>query len=464
MTAVDAAMRASFAREIVETGRWYPIHYYDVPYVDHPPLHVWMIALSFKVFGINDFAALFPCRFYSFALAFLIFFMVLQQGFRPVTALFSAFILCTTRDYLFITHRGGIEPLFTLWCFLGFFLLLKKKLNPLSSFLAGVCVMAAALTKGPPALWPLVFFPLMIFLRKDSPRLEALGAFFLSIGVGTFLWWYWVKTTHLEWYWLQYWREQVLFSAIKGRETHGLDLFFFVKILFKYYWPWVPFLFFAMWQILSWKRSRLQGLKQAEKQIAFLVLLFIFGLGFLAGFSIAKFKFWYYIAPAYPAFAGVIAGALEIYALTLQRKTNFYSRLLTSSQTPKAILAVFCVWIVIATVFPIPLSHDRMPEIAAFKNTVRHSGISGPIWYVNHTEDYNLFRTLGHWHFHRNVIKVENSEIESWQKNLRGPAWILTRYQSPLSCTQKWCRESVPLLHEGKSWLRIYQPERMKKD
>ena len=55
------ARYAEIARIMVETGDWItPWFDYGVPFWGKPPLSFWITAASFKVFGINEFAARFP--------------------------------------------------------------------------------------------------------------------------------------------------------------------------------------------------------------------------------------------------------------------------------------------------------------------------------------------------------------------------------------------------------------------
>lgn len=52
---------AEIARKMLELNDWItPWFGYEVPFWGKPPLSFWVTALSFKLFGINEFAARFP--------------------------------------------------------------------------------------------------------------------------------------------------------------------------------------------------------------------------------------------------------------------------------------------------------------------------------------------------------------------------------------------------------------------
>ena len=54
----DDASYADIAKNIVKTGDWLHLRWLGgATFLEKPPLHLWMIAASFKIFGQNEFAA-----------------------------------------------------------------------------------------------------------------------------------------------------------------------------------------------------------------------------------------------------------------------------------------------------------------------------------------------------------------------------------------------------------------------
>lgn len=56
----DEGRYAEIAREMVETGDWVVPHIWNVPHLDKPPMTYWLVALSLKTFGINEWAVRLP--------------------------------------------------------------------------------------------------------------------------------------------------------------------------------------------------------------------------------------------------------------------------------------------------------------------------------------------------------------------------------------------------------------------
>ena len=62
MDDVDA-VQAQIARNMLSSGDWVTAHLDGVAYLEKPPLVYWAMAISFKIFGINDWAARIPVAF-----------------------------------------------------------------------------------------------------------------------------------------------------------------------------------------------------------------------------------------------------------------------------------------------------------------------------------------------------------------------------------------------------------------
>src|SRR5260370_20482181 len=61
MDDVDA-VQAQIARNMLSSGDWVTARLDGVAYLQKPPLIYWVIADSYKVFGVHDWAALIPIR------------------------------------------------------------------------------------------------------------------------------------------------------------------------------------------------------------------------------------------------------------------------------------------------------------------------------------------------------------------------------------------------------------------
>jgi len=67
MDDVDA-VQAQIARNMLKSGDWVTAHLDGVPYLEKPPLFYWMIAVSYKIFGVHDWSARIPVALSAIAL------------------------------------------------------------------------------------------------------------------------------------------------------------------------------------------------------------------------------------------------------------------------------------------------------------------------------------------------------------------------------------------------------------
>jgi len=67
MDDVDA-VQAQIARNMLQSGDWVTAHLDGVPYLEKAPLLYWSIALSYKIFGVHDWAARIPIALSAIAL------------------------------------------------------------------------------------------------------------------------------------------------------------------------------------------------------------------------------------------------------------------------------------------------------------------------------------------------------------------------------------------------------------
>ena len=65
------AVQAQIARNMMQSGDWVTAHLDGIPYLEKAPLIYWMIAVSFKVFGVHDWAARIPIALSAVALCWL---------------------------------------------------------------------------------------------------------------------------------------------------------------------------------------------------------------------------------------------------------------------------------------------------------------------------------------------------------------------------------------------------------
>ena len=159
VTEWDEALYATSAAETVRHGNWIgttldgTLDYYNTK----PPLNIWLIAGSFKTFGIG----LFSLRIASAAAAWSTVLVLLLWGrraFGAATALFAGLVLSATYGFIHV-HSGrtaNTDALFTLLVLLIVVSLWTGRARPWRLTWLGPILAAAFLVRGMAVLMPLI--------------------------------------------------------------------------------------------------------------------------------------------------------------------------------------------------------------------------------------------------------------------------------------------------------------------
>jgi 4-amino-4-deoxy-L-arabinose transferase-like glycosyltransferase len=108
----DYMRYAEVAREILESGDWVLMHLNGEIYVDKPPLHFWLIAGSYKLFGVNPFAARLPSSLAAIGFVLLAFFFVKRRFGSTRMAFMAAVMLLSAYDFMWWARRTRLDMMF----------------------------------------------------------------------------------------------------------------------------------------------------------------------------------------------------------------------------------------------------------------------------------------------------------------------------------------------------------------
>ncbi|WP_081720435.1 glycosyltransferase family 39 protein [Sediminibacterium sp. C3] len=150
---LDEAKNAQCAAEMLEKSNWIVPTFNSELRTDKPPLHYFFMMLSYKIFGINAFAA----RFFS-AIAGLgticVTYFYTKKYINKKIAFFSVLVLVTSTHFLFEFRLSVPDPYLIFFITLGFFSFFawldEKKTSQL--YLGAFALGMATLAKGPIAL------------------------------------------------------------------------------------------------------------------------------------------------------------------------------------------------------------------------------------------------------------------------------------------------------------------------
>lgn len=184
----DEANFAEIAREMLVTREFFKVQIDYQPFYEKPPLFAWVQAISFKVFGLNEFAARFP----NVAVGILCLMTLYFVGSRIKNNKFGLiWVLCYSGSLLpfFFFKTGLIDPIFNLLIFISIVYLIHL-INQAQNvwyqyLLAGMINGAAILAKGPVALLilMLVGFSYWVLIHRKLHFIAFKNIILIGLGV-----------------------------------------------------------------------------------------------------------------------------------------------------------------------------------------------------------------------------------------------------------------------------------------
>jgi hypothetical protein len=149
----DEGRYAEIPREMVESGDYIVPHLNYVRYFEKPPFFYWIVALSYKLFGISELSFRSANVFFAFLSVLFLYFFA-RKWFNRGIALLSSIILMSSIGFFLMSRVVTLDMCFSfllfasLLCFYGFY----RDRSSLLLYLSYMFMGFATLAKGPVAV------------------------------------------------------------------------------------------------------------------------------------------------------------------------------------------------------------------------------------------------------------------------------------------------------------------------
>jgi len=302
---IDEGKHAVTSKDMVLSGDWLTPHYNGEKFYDKPPLHNWLVAVSFLIFGFTEFAARLPAALLGLGCVMVTYWMG-RQIFGPTAAFLSSLVLATSAEYVIlarvVVHDISLAFFITLVLAL-FYLGYENDRHRRGLFLLGYAAMGfAMLAKGPIGiLLPAMIIGLFLIFKRQLGFLRQ-----MQIGWGVLILlavaapWYILISLKDPQYISYFFIKQNLGNFFSEEVRHPEPIYYYIPVLMGGMFPWSIFLPLALFRGI-----RARGTTYNDGTLFALIWLaavFIF-------FSIASSKLGTYILPLFPA-AALLVGAL----------------------------------------------------------------------------------------------------------------------------------------------------------
>src|SRR5260370_21019902 len=118
MDDVDA-VQAQIARNMLDSGDWVIAHLDGVPYIEKSPVIYWLIAISYRVFGVHDWAARIPVAFAALLLVWVAY-RYTRLSFQERAGYYAGVVVATCVGLFLFTRIQIPDVMLTLTVCLAF--------------------------------------------------------------------------------------------------------------------------------------------------------------------------------------------------------------------------------------------------------------------------------------------------------------------------------------------------------
>lgn len=195
----DEAAYAGMARQMVETGNWIVPEFMWSDVHCKPPLHIWNIAVAYKIFGINEFSVRLSSILFSLLTYLLVYKFALQIADKR--SAFTAMVIASTSLLVPMLARIAVTDatllfFFTLCSYSLYAQLKHPSWKWVSIFWTSFAL--ALLTKGPPVvIFSGIFAVLLFVFYPERKKLFSLHPwFFLPLACAPLLVWAYATTKY----------------------------------------------------------------------------------------------------------------------------------------------------------------------------------------------------------------------------------------------------------------------------
>ena len=302
----DEALYALSALDVLSSGDWVHTTIFGVTdyYNAKPPLNIWLIALSFKAFGVSVTTLRLPSIIAAWSTIALLLWW-LRRTVDAATGTLAALVLTTCYGFLYV-HSGreaDTDAIFVLLFLVAAVTLWSAVEHPWRRVWLGPILAAVFLLRGMAVVMPLTFVAIAEVTMPRSKRtrwipLAAAATAFVALTVP----WAIARWQVDRWtFFGQLFLQDFIARTTSPLDEHQGSVLFYLHQLQKNHYEWLVAAFVAS-LCLPWRSMRARSVPAGWRQPV-VVLLASWGLLALLVPTLTATKVAWYLNPFYPMFA-----------------------------------------------------------------------------------------------------------------------------------------------------------------
>ncbi len=302
ITNFDDAFYAQKAKEIYDSGNFWIVTLAGTPDFANPPLPFWLMALTYSMFGVSSFSAVFSSALLGMGIVILTYRLADHLYKDSWIAFASSLILLFPGIFIDSARRAMVDIHLAFFVTLAICAFLKTKTNKTWYLIFGLSTAAAILSKSVLGIFPLaIVFTYLIYKRQWKEMVNPfliLGSL-IALGVG-FSW-------HLI-NWLEFGQQFIdvhfgvlIFNRGFGDTNISFNFLGYSEDFLRNYWPWLPFALIGLYKYYK------HGFIDKDENS---LLLFIWPILVFLVMSTSKNHTIRYLIMIFPALSIIIAKTL----------------------------------------------------------------------------------------------------------------------------------------------------------
>lgn len=305
----DEPVYAETPKEMILFNDFISPRIYGEYWYDKPPMYYWLVAGTYKLFGINEFTTRLPAAI-SAILCVVVIYIYGRKFFSERAGIISALILATSIEYFYVGKAAVTDMTLTLFFTISLLSFLDKKYYMFYIF-AGL----ATLTKGPIGFLftgAIAFVYLLVtrnFSEIKKMKLVTGSVVFLIIALPWYLFMY---QFHGNEFIDKFFGFHNLTRFTSPEHPEGVLWYYYFAIFLLGFFPWITVLVQASWRSFTKSRDKFF-------RLLFLNIWAAFIFGF---FTISQTKLPTYILPIFPPLAMVCGWYIDHILSEYRRNSN----------------------------------------------------------------------------------------------------------------------------------------------
>lgn len=268
LVSYDEAWYASIAQRMFNDGNWIKMYWDGKPFFDHPPMGMWLMKISYTLFGINEFAARLPSVLLGLGTILLIYATGYELTKKKIVGFAAGLVLGSAMWFAARARSGNLDTIFTFFYIASVWSSIRAVKNPTWFLITGASFGALIMTKtlvGISALPLIVYASFPAWTKPKSWKYLLGGAGLWSIIV--LPWYIFHIHTYPEFTYHHFTNIGTRRKALADYFNYGPAkqvLFYLHMGVLKWYKVWIA--------ALAWIVARFAFAKGQRKQIGLLVL------------------------------------------------------------------------------------------------------------------------------------------------------------------------------------------------